>query len=44
MQAHSIDRFCTVDGIVLRSSDDSGPGTHGGGDASARELLSTTTI
>jgi hypothetical protein len=38
MQAYSIDRFGTVDGIVLRSSDDSRPGTEGGGDASAREL------
>ena len=38
MQAYRIDRFGTVDGIVLRSSDDSRPGTEGGSDASAREL------
>jgi hypothetical protein len=40
MEAYRIDRFGSVDGIVLRSSEDPRPGARveGDPDASAREL------
>jgi hypothetical protein len=38
MEAYRIDRFGSVDGIVLRSSEDPPARTEGDPDASAREL------